>query len=651
MRCLIKSAKKINNELYERGNSIVKSSPKTNGLCKKLSLIICAVVLCGCFFSCSKAVTVNSITSTLDEVDRYILFEQTKDAVKLLKKTDKSSLAPNIRLGIYKRYVQLGEEKLAENLLKSCLAKNPKDLAVNAVYTSVLLKKGKVNEAYSQSKKLSGTQYASLYAEALLRKQISSGAKLYFKDYCSDDYSPIFYDAYLGSKDNSWLRNCAIISLVNSNLSQAFSYHPSEFGDSNDAFFWSLVSYDNKKFVEATEDLENAKRLLNYESEKNEKLNLRVYSLLADCYINLSEDKLAEQERNSLLAYLNTLDEENDFEEEQKFNLEIPHTDILSVIYLNSALWCLAKDDYKGAYKILKFEVEKWPDYIPGLIAYGNFAYNSNQLKLDDPLTLELRKLGVQSMDMKEFDELPRIPIEDALEKMNQSLDRFKNYELYVAMLDLKDKNTKWSSVKARLAEIYHTIEINTLSTNFYPPEIARYAVHSIIACERTEEAEELFNKYLKRRYDIKSGEYFYDGIFRNINKMLTWEIEYAAWFAAQKKNASLAARLYEYIVFNEYIQDSKQVKEISPRATVPAMMNLAMIYSSTKQKDDAIKVYGKVSGRVTDTETKAESLYRIGVIYSELKQNEDAEKYLKYAVKLDPTHSKARILLTQLSK
>ncbi|MBQ0002833.1 MAG: tetratricopeptide repeat protein [Treponema sp.] len=628
----------------------MKSSQKNYGLLKRLSLIIFAVIFCGCFFSCSSKVTVNSITKTFDEIDRYILLEQTEDAVRLLKKTDKKSLAPNIRLGIYKRYVQLGETKLAANLLKSCLSKNPKDLSVTAVYTSVLLKNGKINEAFELSKKLSGTEYASLYAEALLKKELSGGKKIYFRDYCTDDYSSVYYDAYLGSKDNAWLRNCAVISLINSNLSQAYSYHPQNFSDAEDAYFWALVSYDNKKFVEASEDLKAAKKILLYDESENEKLKLKISAILADAYINLSEEKLAGEERNLIIGGVESFIEKEEAEE-KSFDSEIPQTDIFSVIYLNNALWCLAKNDLQGAYNTLKFVVSKYPDYVPGLIAYGNFAYNSSQLKLDDPLTMELRRLGIRSLDMKKFDSLPRIPVEDALEKMNQSLDRFKNYDLYVAMLDLKDKNTKWSSVKARLAEIYHVIELNTLSTNFYPPQIARYAVYSIVLCERTDEAEDLFNKYIKRRYEINPSENFYDEIFRNINKMQTWEIEYAAWFAVQKKSASVAARLYEYIVFNEYIQDSKRIQEISPRATISSMMNLAMIYSSTKRKDDALKLYGKISGRAADNISKAESLYRIGLIYSELKQTEDSEKYLKYALQLNPEHAKARILLTALSK
>ena len=79
--------------------------------------------------------------------------------------------------------------------------------------------------------------------------------------------------------------------------------------------------------------------------------------------------------------------------------------------------------------------------------------------------------------------------------------------------------------------------------------------------------------------------------------------------------------------------------------------MNLAMIYSSTGKKDDAIKLYGKVSGRTQSYEVKSESLYRIGVLYYERKNNEDALKSLKYAVYLNPAHSKARLLLSQMEE
>ena len=625
-------------------------------------LAAAAIILTGCFFSCSKkSITVNSITGTFDEIDRDISLGQTQDAVKLLKQLDKPSLAPSIRLGIYRRYVKLGEKEKAEKVLVSALKKNSNDKALIAVYSTLLLKNGKVKEAYSLSKKLSGTTYGSIYAEALLKYEKTSGSKITYMDYFVPDYIPVYADAYSGSLDNRWLRNCAAINLVRGELVQALKYHPENFDDTEDAFFWSTVCYDNKKFVEAAEDLKKAKSIANIEIVDNadyhaskkakQNLNLKIYSLLSDSYINLSEEKLAEEERSNLLSYLTLLDEDFTSDDTAEFTNQVPKPDVMSAIYLNSALWSLANEDYHGAYKLLKFEVEKWPDYVPGLIAYGNFAKNSNRTILEDPLTLELRRLGLKSMDMEAYDNLPRVEIADALARMDDSLARFKNYQLYVARLDLEDSQTQWHSDSNRLAGIYQVVERNTLGTHLYPPEIARYAVYGIYKCERKEEAENLFNKYVCRRYNFSSNADFYDEFFRNISKMETWEIEYAAWFATLNLKASVAANLYEYIVFNEYLKSEKFVQEISPRATAAAMMNLAMIYSSTGKKDDAIKLYGKVSGRTQSYEVKAESLYRIGVLYYEKKNIDEANKSLKYAVYLNPSHSKARLLLSQIEE
>ena len=637
----------------------MKNNQKNNGQNKIVFLLFAIVFFCACFFSCSSKTTALSITSTLDEVDRYILQGQTESAVKLLSKTDKKSLPVSARLGIYKRFVKLGEQEKADKLLKSCLKKNPDDKMLLAIYSSRLLKQGKIGEALSVSKKLSGTEYGSFYAEALLRSRTqSSGTMVAFIDFCLQDYAPVFFDAYSGSKDNAWLRNCAVISLVNGHPDQALQYHPSLFSDATDAYFWACVSYDNKKYVETSEDLKLAKEFVEHEiyelkefnqaSRQKENLNLKIRSLLADSYISLSENSLAEQERNSLLNYLSTLDEEEVIEDSVPEKYRIPSTDILSVIYLNSALWSLAKEDYKAAYNLLKFEVEKWPDYGPGLIGYGNFAYNSSLLKLDDPLTLELRRLGVRSMDMQAYDEIPKVPVEDALSRMEDSLSRFKNFELYVAKLDLEDKIKNYSE-KTHLAKIYQTIERNTLGTNQYPPEIAQYAVHGLLLHEHFDEAETLFKKYVARRYKFETDSAFYDEFFRHIHQIDTWEIEYAAWFATHAKKASLATQLYEFIVFNEYLYEQKHVQELSPKASACAMLNLAMIYSSTKRKDEAIKLYGKASGSIQNHLLKAEAMYRIGVLYADAKDTENALKSLKYAVYLNPEHSKARLLLGQL--
>lgn len=622
-------------------------------------MIVAAVMIEGCFFSCSKRVTVSSLTGTLDEVDRYIMQGQTSDALKLLVKTDKKSLPPNARLGIYKRYVKLGETSRAEKLIKSCLKKNPNDRQLLAVYSSMLLKKKNIKEALNVSKKLSGTEYGSFYAEALLRSKLEAGNNVYnFDDFCSDDYTQVYLDAYSGSKDNRWIRNCAVINLIQGKGEQAFAVYPRNFQDSNDAYFWALVSYDNKMFVESADNLKTAMTLLNreiadeYDLKRNVKqkqdLNLKIRALLADSYVNLSEEKLAEQERNALLEYITSLDDESLNSGNVDYNRSISSDDVLSVIYLNSAVWALSRDDLKAAYTLLSFCVDKWPDYVPGLIAYGNYAYNSSQLKLDDPMTQELRKLGIRSMDMEAYDELPKIPVEDAIARMEDSLARFKNFELYVAKLDLEDKILNYSD-KAYYAKIYNTVERNTLGTNLYPPEIARYAVHGLLILDHKEEAESLFNSYIASRYQFNQDKDFYDELFLHIHEIQNWEIEYAAWFAADSKKAKLSSQLYEFVVFNEYIKDSKKVREISPRASIPAMMNLSMIYSSTKRKAEALSLYGKAANITQDLRSKSEALYRVGILYNEMNKVEDAIKSLKYAVYLNPAHSKARLLLAKI--
>lgn len=616
-------------------------------------------MMSGCFFSCSKKVTVASLTATLDEVDRYINQGQTESAVKLLDKTDNKSLSTSVRLGICRRYLKLGEAKKALTLVKSALKNDSDNIQLMAVYTSLLLKNNDIKEALEISKKLSGTEYGSLYAEALLKAKVkSSGSKASYADFCSEDYAGVYLDAYAGSRDNKWLRNTAVINLTHGKVGQAFAVCPAEYQNAQDAYFWALVKYDSKKFVDAAEDfklaLDFTAREISDDFDLKKKLaakqtlGIKAKALLADCYVNLAEEKLAENERNEILNYLTSIADEESGSEELDNAYIIPGVDILSVIYLNSAIWAQSRDDVKGAYKLLAFEVSKWPDYVPGLIAYGNYAYNSSLMTLDDPMTQELRKLGIRSMDMKAYDEIPKIPVEDALSKMQDSLDRFKNYKLYAAKLDLEDKIQDVSD-KAYLAKIYETLERNSLGPKNYPPEIVRYAIHGLLSLDRKEEAEALFNSYIATRYKFNTDEAFYDEFFHHVHEIQNWEVETAAWFATDARKASLAKQLYELIVYVEYIKDSKNVREIAPRATSSAKMNLAMIYSSTGNKAEALSLYGKTASDSQDLRIKAEALYRTGVLYEQMGNKDDAVKALKYAVYLDPSHSKACLLLSKL--
>ncbi len=56
-------------------------------------------------------------------VDIQIAENQFADAVKQLKKIEKQTYDVWSYIGIYKRYAQIGEDKLAEKLLKKALKK------------------------------------------------------------------------------------------------------------------------------------------------------------------------------------------------------------------------------------------------------------------------------------------------------------------------------------------------------------------------------------------------------------------------------------------------------------------------------------------------------------------------------------------------
>lgn len=640
----------------------MKDSRRHYGKFKLIKNFLFAVIVCGCFFSCTNSVKSFSILTILDQVDTYISQGQTEAAVKLLQKTDNKKLSVDARLGIYKRYLLLGEKNLAEKLIKSALKTNPKSIKLTALYSSNLLKQKKYQEAFKASKILSGTEYSSIYAEAFFRVKHNFNSSV-FEELLTQEYVDIFFDAYNGSKNNAWLRNCACAKMLEANSAQAFKYLAKDFSDSEDAYFWALVAYDSKHFVEASECLTKAKQMLDFELQDSSinkniikqkySLALIIRALLADCYVNSFEEKLAEQERSDLFKYM-VLAGDNAVEEKfENTNIddnyfEKKEDDVLSVVYLNSALYALSKSDYKVAYRLLNFVVDKWPDFVPGLITYGNFAYDSNMRTLDDALTLELRKLGISSMDMKAFDEFPAIPVEDAIFRMKESLNRFSNIKLYVACLELEDKNSNYSE-KEKLARIYQTLERNSIGTNLYPAEIVRYAINGLLRLEHIEEAEKLFNKYILVQYQFDKNNFFYDEFFRNIHQIIPWQIEYAAWFAANAKKASLSKRLYEFVVYNEYLKEQNQVQEVSLRATTIAIMNLAMIYSSTNVTSKALELYGFAASNAQSVLLKAESLYRIGMLYLNNSDKENAIKSLRYAIYLNPAHSKARILLSKL--
>ena len=286
---------------------------------------------------------------------------------------------------------------------------------------------------------------------------------------------------------------------------------------------------------------------------------------------------------------------------------------------------------------------------------------------MDDPLTKSLRDAGVVSADMKRFDEAPRVAVSDALLRMKESVARTHNDTLYVAALELEDKIDDSSDDRTRLGRMYRVLERNATAADLYPEPIAQYAVHTLLRLDRYDEAKEMFKKYLVARYKLGSQRDFEEDLVLNLQRMSVWETEYAAYFAAAEKNTDLTKRLYEYAVYETGYSsayggmtalDRAQVDnfnsittrsggtEISPAAANESAVNLAMIYSSTGNKDKALELYGRAQSRATDNYMRSQIMYRLACIYDAKKDAAAAVKALEYSLYLDPANGNARLLL-----
>ena len=211
-----------------------------------------------CFSACSLKAEQKSLTSQFETIDSLIMQNQFADAVKDLKKIEKSAYDSWTCIGIYKRYFQLGELELGEKILKKSLKKNSKNLELNALMTKLLLSKNRIEEALEFGEILKGTDYGSIFSECVLREAALN--KLIYDEsfYKSEELYQIYLDAYKGSKNPIWLRNCAVFNITKGLYENAFTLLPGSFKNYKDALFWALVCYDSKHYYECVDVLDYA---------------------------------------------------------------------------------------------------------------------------------------------------------------------------------------------------------------------------------------------------------------------------------------------------------------------------------------------------------------------------------------------------------
>ena len=424
-----------------------------------------------CFSACSLKAEQKSLTSQFETIDSLIMQNQFADAIKDLKKIEKSAYDSWVCIGIYKRYFQLGELELGEKILKKSLKKNSKNLELNALMTKLLLSKNRIEEALEFGEILKGTDYGSIYSECVLREAALN--KLIYDEsfYKSEELYQIYLDAYKGSKNPIWLRNCAVFNITKGLYENAFTLLPSSFKNYKDALFWALVCYDSKHYYECVDVLDYA--INNFDVDL-----VQSVALQSDAYIAISDVEAAEQARQAIIVDVDS------------YAKNINADDVLMPnILVNSAIWAKNNGFENQCVDLLFYTVTNFPTYVPALILYSNYAYESNVGRKEDSEMLNLRNAGIFSSEMEVYDSRRKIPISDAQYRLKQALITTQNPYLSLAQLDLKYKLDKSLNQNDKLRDLWFMLEDNNELSTEYKWLLVQYAVNLLLSNGKIDDA------------------------------------------------------------------------------------------------------------------------------------------------------------------
>lgn len=607
---------------------------KSKTIIKRTSVLFLISIL---FLSCNVKIEQQSSAAQFSVIDSLITHNQIKDASKELKKLSKKTYDVWSTLGVYKRYIKLGDSKSADKLLSKAIKKNKENLELRCVYSKFLIKENRIDEACSIAKKLLGTKYGSVYSEAILIQAAEKGGSdKDFLVYCNDDFIPVFYDAYVSTQNNVWLRNCAIINLLKGEYKSALQTLPPAFYEVNDSYFWSLVLYDGHNFQRAIDAIERCKSLLkNYQNRSAFAVNISdLISLESDCYILLNDYNSAERYRQSLISGI----EESSFIEDKR--------KVLPVIYMDSALYALDNQNTDSAVDLLFVVVNNWPDYIPGLLKYADLAYDLSQEKEESFEVKVLRNAGIQSLEMEKWDSRRKIPVSDAIYRIQNAYDKTKNQRLQTKLIDLKYKTDSKLTVKDKTVDLWKLIEDNITFDNTYSKDLVKYVLYYLFDTKQFDDAQTLFYKFMEAEYGCSIKDDFWSEIVRKKNDIDVEFIEFAAYFALMNKMDSEATHFYECCVYDYGNIDEGELSQV---CSYSSAMNLANIYYSTGKKDAAKRLYEELAGRERNAVYRSEIFYRLANISVDEGEVQNAKRAVDYAIMLNPDHSRAQLLKVKL--
>ena len=617
-------------------------------------LVLHALLLSAVLISCQKSST-TAITAQLDSADNYIQLGNAQEAVDVLDSIPRKDITPWNALGLYRRYALLGESEKAGKVVQKALRKNPRNLELNAVYVKHLLRENNFKKALSYGKILIDSEYAALYTEAQLRSLLFERARAVEKNKAAGvflfdkKYVPLFKDAFNATGNSMWAQNAAVLLMQGGQYVEAAAIAPSHISSAAQALFWADIMYDSRNYESAILYLNAYKEFTDGAAFSED--DLLAASLMSDAMILSGKEEEADEERQRMIEALAA-----GFEFTRN-TVEVP------ALYVNSAYWAKKRDMPVEQYRILNSLLENYPYYVPGLLAYGNYALDSAALKEDDPLLAELRAKGRRTVAMERFDAIPRVSVEDAVARIERLCGESGNKEAdeaarlrikevsgesgYATLLAFKtfllnkSDDTVSESPAQVLNRVWDLLEKSSIGTNLYPAEIVQYAINTLLHVEKYDEAEQIFYRYMQAKYGSADKRFVPE---QNPSALERWECQYAAWFACNARRLKAALRLYEYLVYDSNV----------PYAPQDAG-NLAMIYSSAGDRQKAVDLYVEAAGRLLndegDADIKSELLYRAARIHADAGRINEAIYVVDYALRINPGHIKGRLLQKELKK
>ncbi len=610
-----------------------------------------------------------SVTTELDLVDSCIEQGDTRQALSVLGRVEKRAFSVYDRLGIYKRYAVLGEDAKAEKCLLKALRHFPKDTVLLAVYTNFLLRRNRVAEAFRRAAPLSGTEYGSLYAESVLRQALLTGdgadrlfsrkkSFLFFgRGKSADDdaafdgarflderFIPVYCDAYTGTRISKWIRNAALLYMLDGRYGEAADLFPSELATVHDALFWGILFYDSARYAESLQSLLAVDALDDGEIRKNIAESAELKALMSDDYYILGDDASAQAMREEILS------PDSPYMQAYVQNRTPSLGKLLPLLYMNTALFARNSGNLASQYERLYELVNYYPLYVPGLAAYGEYALASQRRPKEDDLYLQLRAAGLRTVGMEERDAAPVVSLEDVLGRIDDALRQDKSPALLVLREEVLAAAEPGLEKSEKASRVWRLLERNALAPGLYPPEIMRYAVLVLLHNGAEQDAERLFDDYLRAAArDRADGDAGTVDPALHPEQLSLWECELSAYFTVRGQDYVAAQKLYQYII-DHYAARTPVMNTSGQNASVVnAYVNQGNIYAGYNAAPQALALLNKAVSRVSEPQLKAEVLYRSAVESYRMGSSKDAIRSLQYALSLNPSHNRARLLLKQV--